>query len=42
MSSFDINSLIETNLNREYKHQQVYDNILKKIYHKIKITNKKR
>ena len=42
MAHFDINNLIETNLNREQKHQQVYDKILRKVYHKIKLTNKKR
>jgi len=42
MAQFDINSLIETNLNREDKHKQVYDKILKKVYHKIKLHNKKR
>ena len=42
MSQFNINNLIETNLNREEKHQMVYDKILKKIYHKIKLHNKRR
>lgn len=42
MSHFDINSLVETNLNRAHKHQLVYKTILKKIYHKIKLRNKRR
>ena len=42
MAQFNINNLIETNLNREEKHQRVYDKILKKIYHKIKTHNKRR
>ncbi len=42
MAQFDINNLIATNLNREQKHQQVYDKILNKVYHKIKLHNKKR
>ena len=37
MAHFDINSLIETNINREDKHKQVYDKILNKVYHKIKL-----
>ena len=42
MTHFDINSLIETNINREDKHKLVYDKILNKVYHKIKLHNKKR
>ena len=42
MAQFDINNLIQANVHREEKHQQVYDKILKKVYHKIKLTNKKR
>lgn len=42
MSEFDINNLINENLYKEQKHQEIYEKILKKIYNKIKLTNKKK
>ena len=42
MADFNINNLINENLHKEQKHQEVYEKILQKIYNKIKITNKKK
>lgn len=42
MTEFDINNLINENLYKEQKHQEIYEKILKKIYNKIKLTNKKK
>jgi hypothetical protein len=42
MTDFNINNLINENLDKEQKHQEVYNKILQKIYNKIKLTNKKK
>ena len=42
MSSFDINLLTAEQNSKDDKHHYIYEKILKKIFTKIKITNKKK